>query len=127
MRIVVAGSRDIKVGEYKTTDEYYSLLFPIAEQIIKDSKIDITTIISGGARGIDRCGEIYAKKYNTPLELYPANWEVHGKSAGYIRNREMVNTADGLILIWDGYSKGSKHTSSLAKTKGLLIYEKIIK
>ena len=38
MRIVVAGSRDIKVGEYKTTDEYYSLLFPIAEQIIKNSK-----------------------------------------------------------------------------------------
>lgn len=48
-----------------------------------------------------------------------ANWEKHGKSAGYKRNQEMANVSTHLIAFWDGKSRGTKHMIDIAKRDGL--------
>src|SRR6187401_1706565 len=91
MKTIIAGSRDIK-------------LYSIVEKAIQQSGFEITTVISGKANGVDKLGEEYAKKNNLPIMKFPANWDLYGKSAGYIRNDEMAKNAEALIAVWDGKS-----------------------
>ena len=70
---------------------------------------DITEIVSGGAKGADRLGERYAEEYNITIKIFPANWNKHGNAAGPIRNRQMAEYADQLIVFWDGSSKGTNN------------------
>jgi hypothetical protein len=80
------------------------------------SKLNITEIISGGARGADYLAEVYAKENNIPIKVFPAQWEKFGKKAGYIRNKEMWDYGiDLCVLFWDGHSKGTKHNIDLSK------------
>ncbi|WP_276914036.1 DNA cytosine methyltransferase [Aneurinibacillus aneurinilyticus] len=52
---------------------------------------------------------------------YVADWDKYGNSAGYIRNREMAQSADALMAFWDGKSPGTKHMIDLAKEYGLSV------
>ena len=77
-------------------------------------------IVSGGAKGADTLAEQYAKEKGYELFSFPANWNKHGKSAGYIRNREMheflsKQNKRGVVAFWDGISKGTQHSFTLAK------------
>ena len=109
MRVIIAGSRNI--DNYDTVKE-----------AIKKSGFEITTVISGGARGVDRLGEKYYYENNLKIQIFPADWNQHGKSAGYIRNKKMIDVADALIAVWDGQSKGTKHTINLANEKGIPVF-----
>jgi hypothetical protein len=108
MKTIIAGSR--------TITDYNELLLAI-----KDSWIP-TTVISGCAKGVDQLGERWAKDNNVPLLSFPANWELYGKSAGYKRNEQMAENAEGLIALWDGHSKGTQHMIDIAKRKGLKVH-----
>lgn len=108
MRLIIAGGRDFKNYELlKDKVKFYT------------SNNEDITIISGTANGADRLGERYANENEIDLEYYPANWNEFGKSAGYIRNKEMAKTATHLIAFWDGKSKGTKHMINLAKEYNL--------
>ena len=104
MRVIIAGSRDI--AEY--TDVYEAIL----ESRWKD---DITEVVSGGARGVDKLGERFAREHNLPVSHFLANWNKHGKAAGYIRNQEMAMNADALIAVWDMKSKGTANMIEVAQ------------
>lgn len=116
MRVIVAGGRNIT--DYQLVKTKLDWLFR--------GRTDIT-IVSGGAKGADSLGERYAKENQLSLIICNANWDRYGKSAGFIRNKEMAEISDGLILIWDGLSKGSKHMKDLAEKQGLKIREIIVK
>lgn len=77
-----------------------------------------TEIVSGCARGGDRVGELVAKRMGLPIKRFPADWNTHGKRAGYLRNAEMVAYADAVLALWDGKSKGTKHTIDIARQAG---------
>ena len=77
MKTIIAGSRDIT--------DYEEL-----KRAVASCGWDVTTVVSGAAHGVDRLGEIYAIEMGLPLELYPAHWNTHGRSAGYIRNGLMA-------------------------------------
>ena len=70
---------------------------------------NISEIISGDARGADSLGMLYATARHIPVEHFPAQWNVYGKSAGFIRNAEMGRYADAAICFWDGESRGTQH------------------
>jgi hypothetical protein len=72
-------------------------------------------LISGGALGVDSWAQQLAEDYGVPMEIYPAHWDVFGKSAGMIRNREIVGRANLVIAFWDGMSPGTKNSIDLAK------------
>lgn len=114
MKTIIAGSRDI--------DSYKEI-----EAAIEASGFEITTVISGTARGVDRIGEVWAFKHNVPVIKVPANWDFYGKSAGYVRNEKMAQMGEALIAVWDGESKGTKSMIDLARNYGLKTHVHIVK
>ena len=110
MKLIIAGGRNAPT--YAELEDLWKYL---------DRGI-ITEVVSGCAKGADTLGEEWATKNNIPIKKFPADWETHGKGAGFIRNKEMVDYADSLLVIWDGVSKGTQHTVSLAKTTGMPYY-----
>ena len=103
MKVIIAGGRDFKD---------YDLLCKKCDKILA-SQTDIE-IVSGTAYGADKLGERYSSERGYPIKQFPANWKL-GKSAGYIRNKEMAEYGDALIAFWDGKSKGTKHMIDLAR------------
>ena len=78
-------------------------------------------IVSGTAAGADTLGERYAQEKGYEVKKFPAQWDLYGKSAGYKRNQQMAEYADGLIAFWDGKSKGTKHMIDIANKMGLKV------
>lgn len=129
MRIIIAGSRDF--NNYKLLCEESIRYIKELKSLGYDTKREVVEIISGGARGADKLGELFAKQYKLGLKLIPANWEL-GKRAGYLRNKQMAEYASQdsdlgvLIAFWDGTSKGTKHMIDLANEYNLIVFIKKI-
>lgn len=86
------------------------------------SGFEVSEVVSGGARGVDAAGEVWAKGYRIPVRRFPANWKTHGGAAGPIRNGEMAAYADAVIAIWDGQSRGTADMVRQAEQAGLKVY-----
>jgi hypothetical protein len=110
MKTIVAGGRDI-------TD------FQLVVRAMAEVPWPISEVVSGACRGVDLLGEQVAANRQIPIKRFPADWEKFGLSAGPMRNAEMAEYADALILIWDGKSKGSANMLKQAKQHNLRIYE----
>lgn len=108
-RVIIAGSR--------TITDYGILLDAVGK-----SMFEITEVLSGGARGVDTLAIRYAKERDIPYKIYKADWNKYGKSAGPIRNEEMINNADALIAIWDGKSRGTADIIRRAKRRGIKVF-----
>jgi hypothetical protein len=113
VRVIVAGSRGI--------DDYGAVARAMA-----DSGLDVKVVLSGRARGVDRLGERWAQEHGAAIELYPADWARHGRAAGMIRNAQMVGSADALVALWDGSSRGTGHVIRLAREAGLRVHVSIV-
>lgn len=108
MKTIIAGSRGIT--------DYATVLRAIVE-----ADFDITEVVSGGARGVDRLGEKYAALQGLPVQQFLPDWST-GKRAGYDRNVEMAAYAEALIAVWDGESRGTAHMVVLARRAGLKVF-----
>lgn len=60
-----------------------------------------TLIISGGAKGADRLAVRYAIENNIPKKEFFPHWKTYGKSAGAIRNKQIVDACDELVAFCD--------------------------
>lgn len=98
----------------------------------------VENIISGGAIGVDTMAEKYAKARNIKFTCFLPDWQQYGKGAGIRRNKAMVDYGVKLpgqtiiLSIWDGSSKGTKHTINYGLKNNLKVYmynnkDKIIK
>lgn len=105
-KIIVAGSRDF--------NDYSKL----CAELNKINWEDGDEIVSGTARGADKLGERYAEEHNINIKKFPANWNVYGKRAGYLRNRDMGEYCTGGIIFWDGISKGSSMMIDILRNMG---------
>ena len=94
MKVIIAGSC--------TSNDYEFL-----KKKINELNLEITEVVCGGARGVDSLGQRYAEELGIPVKMFPAQWDLYGKAAGMIRNKEMGKYADYLIAFWDGKSKGT--------------------
>lgn len=106
MKVAIVGSRDFMFPE---------MVISYIRTLPKD-----TIIVSGGARGVDTWAEKTAKELGMQTEIYPAQWDKFGLSAGIIRNNDIVKAADKVVAFWNGRSKGTLHTIKLAK-----LYDKL--
>lgn len=108
MKTIIAGGRN------------YNLSAQDIEELnrIKDK---ITEIVSGAANGADKDGEKWATINNIPVKSFKPDWAQYGKAAGFIRNKEMANYADALVIFPGG--KGTENMYSEALKKGLKIYD----
>jgi hypothetical protein len=96
MKIVIAGSRSF---------HDYQLLC----QTLAPERPRITQVLTGGARGADQLGYRWAWKHAIRHQLFRADWERFGKSAGVRRNFQMAQAGDLLLAFWDGRSAGTRH------------------
>jgi hypothetical protein len=100
MKILISGSRDYRKLEYVS-----SFL----------SALDYDDlVIVGDAKGVDqrvyddwKCHEGHPDNYK--LEVYTAFWDLHGNSAGIMRNLVMLEQLPDLVVaFWNGNSSGTK-------------------
>lgn len=107
MRVLVCGSRD-------WTDE------ETVAQALSRFPAGSTTIIHGAARGADAIAEEVALSFQFYVEEYPADWERHGRSAGFKRNLEMLSADPDLVLAFQREgSRGTQYTIEQARKRGI--------
>lgn len=102
MKVAIIGSRNF--SNYQLMEDAINLL-----------NINISTVVSGGADGADILAEKYAKKNKKQLKIFPAEWEKYGKKAGFLRNKFIIEESSIVIAFWDGESKGTGNSLSIAK------------
>lgn len=82
-------------------------------------KLNPTTIVSGGAKGIDTLAEDYAKRHNLPLIVFKPEYDKYpDKQAPIIRNNQIVAEADFVLAFWDGESRGAVYAVHRAEKLG---------
>ncbi len=75
-------------------------------------------VVSGGARGVDRCAAHAARARGLEVIEYLADWDRLGRRAGFVRNETIVKRCDSLVAFWDGASSGTRHSIALARRAG---------
>lgn len=105
MKVAIVGSREF---------DDYELVCKSLEKV----KDKITLIISGGARGADSLAERFAIQNNIKTLIFKPDWDKYGKKAGFLRNKDIISSADIIIAFWDGNSAGTASSIDLAESYG---------
>lgn len=87
MRTIIAGGRD-----YQMTPDDWRFL----------DTVGITEVVCGEARGADTGGKNWAKARCLPVKSFPADWDRYKKRAGYLRNAQMAQYAEAVVLFPGG-------------------------
>jgi hypothetical protein len=114
MKIAFVGSREFIDKEFvvRKVDEYLHIEWvDYAHQVLAEC-------VSGGASGVDSWAEETAKTLGAKCTIFLPDWDKHGKSAGFIRNKDIIMAADFVVAFWDGKSKGTKSSIDLAINAG---------
>jgi len=109
-KLIIAGGRDFSDLDRALANVRYLL-----QRCPEGSEV---SIVSGMARGADRVGVLAAKELGLQLHKFPADWDKHGRGAGYRRNADMAKFADALLAFWDGKSRGTKHMIETMREAG---------
>jgi 5S rRNA maturation endonuclease (ribonuclease M5) len=103
--LAIVGSRDFND---------YNLLKTIVTPKIKN----ISTIVSGGARGADTLARNFATEYNLPMVEILPEWNKYGKRAAILRNEDIINNADSVVAFHLKNSPGTANSIQIAKQMG---------
>jgi hypothetical protein len=112
MRVLVCGGR-----RWSDTDYTYAYLNFL------HSKEPITSIIEGDAKGADRMAGYWARKNHIDNYKYKADWKQYGKSAGPIRNKQMLEEGKPDLVVAFPGGKGTAHMVELAKKAGVEVIQ----
>lgn len=103
---------------------------------IEKSGFDISEVVSGGASGVDKMGERWARENGAKVSVFKAEWNdishpealvktnSYGKynaKAGFIRNEEMALYAEGCVAIDTG-SNGTADMIRRSEERELKLY-----
>lgn len=76
------------------------------------------TVITGGARGADSFAASAAMDMGYECIVIPADWETHGRAAGPIRNRQMLDRHPDLVVAF-GQGRGTDDCVREAERRGI--------
>ena len=111
-RILVTGSR-----EFRDAD--------LARRALTEAAAGLPgklTVVHGAARGADRLVAGLARDAGYRVEAWPADWELHGRAAGPIRNQAMVNAGAAVciaLLVEGEPCRGTKDCARRAEAAGI--------
>lgn len=115
MRVLVTGSRT-------WTDENL-IRWAISFHTRYAPGRDDVTVIHGGAKGADTMAGVAAREMHMHVEVHWADWDTHGKRAGYVRNAEMVAAgADVCLAFIRNSSPGATMCANLAEQAGIPVH-----
>lgn len=112
MRVLVCGGRDF-------TD--FNTLFGVMDRIT--TKRPITHVIEGGATGADRLAREWATSRGIAVSTFPANWELHGKRAGPVRNCRMLREGHPDLVVAFKGGRGTAHMVRISRDAGVRVLE----
>lgn len=115
-RILVCGGR-----AYDDQQRVRRVLDAVLEGIRSTGKDMV--IIHGNARGADLLADQYAREKSLRALPFPADWDTHGKRAGYIRNRQMLDEGKPHAVIAFPGGNGTRMMVGLAKRYGIPVKE----
>jgi hypothetical protein len=98
VKVIIAGSRHMPSESY-----------PLIGRAVVRSGFPVTEVVCGMAAGADALGHRWADAKELPVKEFPADWSRYGQAAGPIRNRQMAEYADALIVFIWGNSRGSEN------------------
>lgn len=113
-RILVCGGRN-----YDDQERVYRIL-DAASRAVVDRTI---AIIHGDAKGADHLADVWAKERQVSVLRFPADWESHGKRAGPIRNKQMLDEGKPHVVVAFPGGSGTKHMVGLARQYGIPVKE----
>lgn len=93
----------------------YDLFLDKIRLYTKNIEDDITFVSGGAPSGADFLIEKFCREHDMPIIVYKANWDKDGRSAGFMRNITIIAKANYVIAFWDGKSRGTEHSITLAK------------
>ena len=96
MKLIVAGSRTFQDNA-------------LLASVLGQHRHHITELLHGGARGAELLGYRWAWKHAIKHQLFRADWERFGKSAGVRRNHQMAQAGDMLVAFHVNNSPGTAH------------------
>jgi len=76
---------------------------------------DSITVIHGAARGADTLAGEAAKELGLEVIEFPADWKTYHKSAGPIRNRQMITQDPDFVWAFHDDIRSSKGTKDMIK------------
>ncbi len=131
MKTIIAGSRWFGPKTKMDNNGYYCDLKDARKIINMTMRAlpwadQITEVVSGGAHGADQLGEWWAEQNGILVTVFEADWNKHGKSAGYKRNVEMAKYADACVCFWDGESLGTSHMIDIANKHRLQLHVELL-
>lgn len=88
LRIAVTGGRDFA---------FRNAVFAALDRVHRER--GVSCIIHGGATGADAWASAWAEFNGVMAVMFPADWQTHGRSAGPIRNQQMLDHGNPDALV----------------------------
>ena len=112
MRVLICGGRQFADAAFlwKTMDELHS-------------RTPITEVIVGGAVGADTLGEDWAKDRRIPYRIFIADWATHGRAAGPIRNKVMLDEGNPDLVVAFPGNRGTANMLSQARDARVKVWQ----
>ena len=85
----------------------------------------VSLLIEGGARGADRFAREWAQERGCPYRTFCAQWKKYGKSAGPIRNAEMLRFGKPQLLVAFPGGAGTENMIDQANAAGVDVLQPI--
>jgi hypothetical protein len=127
MKVIIAGSRRIGLVQ-KGSVLVQGRLDALLTRLVHAAGFEVSEVVSGGAKGVDTAGELWAALNGISVKRFIPDWDGHaGKRAGLVRNCRMAEYADALIAVWDGQSRGTAHMIEEARRRGLKVHVEIVR
>ena len=82
-----------------------------------------TRIIQGGAAGADEMARLWAARHAVEVQTEPANWLLHGRAAGPIRNQAMLDRHKPSMVVAFPGGKGTADMVRRSRVAGVEIAE----
>jgi hypothetical protein len=121
MRVLVCGGRD-----YSRAWVASWLARHLKEEVafaLRCSAFSISAVIHGGARGADQGAADYAKSADIKQVVFPADWELHGKAAGPIRNQRMIDEGKPDVVVAFPGGRGTADMVRRARAASIEVIE----
>lgn len=111
-RILVCGGRDYgsEDGQLNRLRRTLDAALEAARSAGKDA-----VIIHGNARGADFLADQYAREKSLRVLSFPADWNLHGRRAGPIRNIKMLTESHPHVIIAFKGGNGTAHMMKIGR------------
>lgn len=111
MMVLVTGGRGYADKDF---------LFKVMDDLNRRYHFDM--VLHGAARGADSLSGQWARERGVQEVVCPANWDAHGRRAGFLRNSAMADLLPDMVLMFPG-GTGTNMMKEIATERGIEVID----